>query len=168
MKHSVKKLSKNSKSSKVTQRTYNFQKNKTISKSSDESLNSGYKPIKNPQPVFEMRYVIQERAGDEEFILRNNRGQQTERFVIDNEIAPLKRIEQEAVVNIAKLLGFRKPIVGSAYRKAVQFLKDKESERFTGRSFESAYNSINNIIHLHNQYDAAKEQQAIRNLRGEM
>lgn len=169
----MKKPKSKAKSVSKTSRTYNFQKKK--SDISPGRSDDGYKPIKNPDKIFEMKWSIIEQAGDIDFILRNNRGQSTQRFMIETENGRLPERDQDTVIDIAKFLGFKPSVLGlksSKYRKAVEFLKDNENEKFEGRSFETIFNRVKQLIEnenfINHQHDADKTQQAIRHARGEM
>lgn len=111
-------------------------------------MSNGYKPIKNPEKIFEMKFNIIESADNTDLVLRNNKGEQT-RFTIDTEIGKMSEKDQKITTDIAKFLGFKPSLIGtmfSKYKKAVEFLKDSEGEVFRGRSFETVYIQIDELI----------------------
>ncbi len=147
-------------------RVYNFQKKSTNVQQEDlPSKKSGFKPIKNPVPkLYSIRWEIKEDRDRTFFVLQNNNGKNTDFYLIKHEDVNLNNHQKETVIDIARLLGWKKPLVAtlsSKYNQAVDFLELNQGETLEGDNWEMIFSRISQLInienHLQGQHDIAVE-----------
>lgn len=165
---------KNLKKSKVkstnSSRVYNFQKKSENSSNSSNStttsnLRKGFKPIKNPIPdLYSIMWKTKDNRDRTFFVLQDNKGRNTDYYLIKHEDVKLEEHQKNTVIEIARLLGWKKPLLATAttkYNQAVDFLEDNKEETLEGEHWEMIFNRINQLISVENnlqeQHDVAVE-----------